>query len=504
MDHKKIKLYKPEKYKVVIGNANSTVALCTCWNDPFTLAEKNVKLTEQFAIIGSLYSREGVSVLFRNLALNPHIKNIIIWGQGKLSQTAIGEKGKSILKNLWNNGLEMNVSYLSEIQKEIDPVVLSKILRNIFIVDMSQHSLDTVTAFAKEKNEETLSEYYMEPVSFKDPVIKSGETMPSELSNFLVRGKTVLESWIKALDRVYRYGYEKNTQYGVKQKELMSVSWTIESNNTDELLKFEAPERLKNRVGIDEAVLRQYSNIFLDKNKPQDVAYTYGNRLRSYKNSLDQIEEIINKIRTEPITRRAFAITFDPIEDNKNTSPPCLSSIQVLIGGDNKLHLIAYFRSHDMFKAALPNAYGLLNLQKHIASHTGFKPKTLTIHSTSAHIYEDDWEDANDFLSCGYWERLKLYFDEHEDIDPRGIVRIELQNNKIVAGIYNFLGVLIFECSGQTAREVGLRFARLNLLSKSEHYVDISIELTKAELSLKLNKKYDQDKPLFIDKIFIK
>jgi thymidylate synthase len=503
MTNNKIKLYKPEKYKVVVGNANSSVALCTCWNDPSLLCQKYSDLMQNFALIGSLYSREGASILIRNLALNPFIKTVILWGNGRLSQTAIGSRGKDILRNLWNDGREMNVSYIDEIQKEIDPVILAKIMRNIQILDMSDQSIETVLGVTKEKNESKVNQY-MEPKDFPDPAKKEGATMPSELANFSVRGKNIIEAWMKALDRVYRYGYEKNTQAGIRQKELVAVSWTIETLNTDELLNFEAPDKLKSRVGLDKAILEQYANIFLDATKPQDVVYTYGNRLRSYNEKLDQVEEMIKKIKEESITRRAFATTFNPILDKDNTSPPCLISIQILIGGDNKMHLISYFRSHDMFKAALPNAYGLINVHKYIASHTGFKTGTLTIHSTSAHIYEDDWEDADHFLKCAYWERLKLYFDEHDDIDPRGVVRIELIDNKIYAALIDGGGTVYYETTGQTAKEVALRFARLSLLSRSEHFVDLTMELVKAEIALRLNKTYIQDKPILIEGILLK
>lgn len=499
----KINLYKPEKYKVVVGSENSSVALCTCWNDPFKLTQDFPEIIKNFAIVGSLYSREGVSVLIRNLALNPFIKTVVVWGPGKLSQTAIGSRGRNILRNLWNNGQEFNVEFMSELQKEIDGVTLAKIMRNIFVVDMSDQNIDVAVGFAKEKNEEKISEY-MEPVEFPEPVRKEGSPMPSELSNFSVRGRNILEAWTKALDRVYRYGYEKNTQAGIRQKELIAVSWTIETPDTEVLSKFEAPVKLKERVGIETKVLEQYSSIFLDKEKSTDVSYTYGNRLRDYKGQIDQIDNIIDKINAEKITRRAFAMTFDPIEDKDNSSPPCLISIQVLVGGDDKLHMISYFRSHDLFKAALPNAYGLVNVHKYISSRTGLKPATLTIHSTSAHIYEDDWEDANHFLTCAYWERIKLYFDEHEDIDPRGTVRIGIVDRKISAALIDSGGTVFYEAQGQTAREVGLRFARLALLLRNEHFIDLTIELAKAELALKLGKDYEQDKPLFIDKIFIK
>ena len=88
---------------------------------------------------------------------------------------------------------------------------------------------------------------------------------------------------------------------------------------------------------------------------------------------LSSRNEMVSKLKETKITRRAFATTFDPLEDHDNPSPPCLISIQSLVADDNRLHMIAYFRSHDMFKAALPNAYGLLQVQKYIAEQMGIQ-----------------------------------------------------------------------------------------------------------------------------------
>lgn len=493
-------LYKPEKYKIVEGTSGS-VALCTVWNDPFTLEKRYPEIRTYFSIIGSLYSREGVSIILRNLALNPHIKTVFIWGPGKLSQTAIGTKGRNILLSLWNQKKGPSEVQLADIHREIDLEVLKKMMSHLEFIDISEYTIEEV--IEKARTTQT-TKPYMPPIDFPEPIKQEGAPMPSERSNFSVRGKNLTQAWIRALDRVIRYGYEKETQVGSMQKEVVALSWTIENPDTGHFDELDWPPRLKERVGLDAATLQQYATVFLDKAKPNDVAYTYGNRLRDYRGTLDQIDEMVLKLKETKITRRAFATTFDPLEDHDNPSPPCLISIQSLVADDNRLHMIAYFRSHDMLKAALPNAYGLLQVQKYISEKTGIQSGSLTIHSTSAHIYEDDVQDATDLLKCGFWERLKLYFDEHEDIDPRGVMRIELQHKKIHAMLVDEAGEILHEYTGSSAREVSLHFTRLGLLSRQEHIVDIAIELTKAELSLKLGKEYIQDKPLIIENAVIK
>lgn len=494
-------LYHKEKYKVVEG-IPSSVALCTCWNDPFMIANKYPEVRKLFALTGSLYSREGVSILLRNLALNPSIHTVLIWGNGKLSQTAIGSKGKNMLLRLWDAGRGPDQDMLQEIQKEIDEIVLELILQKVSFIDLSEMNFTQVLEFTRSL--EVKQTTYMSPVQFPDPVREEDEPFPSEQTNFSVRGKTIPEAWVKALDRIVRYGSWKESQSGQKQKELISVSWTIESADISQIEQVDWPPQIKERIGIEEGILKQYASIFLDKEKPSDVTYTYGNRLRQYRDKIDQIQYLVDTINESRVTRHAYAVTYDPEIDSTNVSPPCLTSIQALVSPDDKLHMIAYFRSHDIFKAALPNAYGLIHVLEYIAAETDMKPGTLTIHSISAHVYEDDIRDATLLLKCAFWERLKLYFDEQEDLDPRGIARIEVQGKKLYCALSDETGATLHEYRGNSAREVALHFARLGLLSRNEHLVDISIELTKAEVSYKLGKTYIQDKPLVIDTAVVK
>ena len=72
------KLYLSEKYQVILGE-ESSVALCTCWTDPSGLMRVRDELQQLCQIVGTLYSQEGVSIMLRNLALNPWIRTIALY-----------------------------------------------------------------------------------------------------------------------------------------------------------------------------------------------------------------------------------------------------------------------------------------------------------------------------------------------------------------------------------------------------------------------------------------
>jgi thymidylate synthase len=134
--------------------------------------------------------------------------------------------------------------------------------------------------------------------------------------------------------------------------------------------------------GWDMKALEIYGNQFFDEGK-HGFEYTYGQRI----NHRDQLTRAISHLKKEPNTRRAVIKTWQPCVDYDNQHVPCLQFIEFL-ARDNKLHLTAVFRSHDIGRAYASNIYGLGRVQAHVAAELGIKVGTMTIHSVSAHIYE--------------------------------------------------------------------------------------------------------------------
>ena len=96
---------------------------------------------------------------------------------------------------------------------------------------------------------------------------------------------------------------------------------------------------------------------------------------------IDQIAYIAEKLRASPNTRRAIAITWNPVIDEKLDDCPCLQLVQCTIR-DGKLHMRVVFRSNDMLTAAGANMYALVQLQKSIAGHAGSAMRHLYPHLT--------------------------------------------------------------------------------------------------------------------------
>ena len=95
-------------------------------------------------------------------------------------------------------------------------------------------------------------------------------------------------------------------------------------------------------------------------------------------------------------------------------------------------------------------------------------------------------------------------------MDPKGYFLIDVDNKKklIRVGYCKFSkkgktpsNNMIAEINGNTAIEIVNTLIREKFISTMQHAADMGIELHKAELSLKYDLKYIQDKDLFIDKV---
>jgi len=147
--------------------------------------------------------------------------------------------------------------------------------------------------------------------------------------------------------------------------------------------------------------LNTYAEQLLDPSEKGHV-YDYGNRLRAHF-GVDQIEEVIKKLKKDQTTRRAVAITIDPVIDNEQDEIPCLQQMTFLIR-DSKLEISAFMRSNDVGMAAFANQYAFLHLGAYIGKALGVDVGKLTVHAVSAHINVTDIQAIKEVLSKNGWK----------------------------------------------------------------------------------------------------
>jgi thymidylate synthase (methanogen type) len=113
---------------------------------------------------------------------------------------------------------------------------------------------------------------------------------------------------------------------------------------------------------------------------------------------INQIENIVQKLKESPYSRRAQAITWRPLIDPYHEDPPCLQRIYMRVK-DGKLIMQTTWRSRDLFRAWEANVNGMLRIQKSVADQLGVEMGHYLDFSNSLHIYGNTIVELKDMLS---------------------------------------------------------------------------------------------------------
>ena len=461
---------------LIKGDPRSPVGVVSLWLDKWHVANKLGNKRKEIALIGQLYSKDGINWILRNIFLNPFIKKLIICGEDKSNS---GEALISLLKNGIDSQWSIKGCPSAQLHQEIEKKYIEAFRKNIKIIDLR----------GKNPKENILEEIgrikfspkpWIKPREFPEPILHSPESMPSEQCGFKIEGEKVGDIWLKILDTIMRFGHIKKSQHSSDQREIVNLISVITGENIDAI-------DWKPFFLFTKKELGDYLPQVLTKNPIPNVEYTYGQRLRDH-DGIDQIKSIIEDLKKTPYSRRAVAVTWKVAKDHNNPHAPCLDLIQCLVQ-NNKLFFTAYIRSNDMFRAWPMNALALLHLQKMIAKEGKFEIGPLTIVSSSAHIYSDCWNEAKNILDK-YGKKIMCR------LDPRGNFVVSVEGGKIKAKQLSAAGEPIFEFLGKTAREVFDNICVNQGVSLIEHAFDLGAELQKAEIALKHGLTYVQDQPL--------
>lgn len=116
---------------------------------------------------------------------------------------------------------------------------------------------------------------------------------------------------------------------------------------------------------------------------------------------IDQIEQVIKKLKNSPYSRRAQITTWRPYSDPFRDEPPCLQRIWLRIL-NNKLYMETTWRSRDLFKAWSANVNAMIALQQYIAHRLNVEIGSYIDISNSLHIYGKYLKELKELLSRIY------------------------------------------------------------------------------------------------------
>lgn len=121
-----------------------------------------------------------------------------------------------------------------------------------------------------------------------------------------------------------------------------------------------------------------------------DLGPVYGSQWRNF-NGVDQIEYIINTLKTNPDSRRMVLSAWNPAEIGQMMLPPCHTLIQFYVV-DNKLSLQLYQRSGDVFLGIPFNIASYALFLMMVAQVTGFELGSFVHTIGDAHIYTNHFD----------------------------------------------------------------------------------------------------------------
>lgn len=126
---------------------------------------------------------------------------------------------------------------------------------------------------------------------------------------------------------------------------------------------------------------------------------------------VDQVANVLNKLKTNPTDRRMIINAWRPDEFDQMALPPCHILSQLLADvSNNKLHLCYYQRSCD-FALGVPFNVASYALMLFIfAELTGFTPGTLSCFMADTHIYTNHLDGISEQLARAPYPSPKLVY----------------------------------------------------------------------------------------------
>ncbi|MFO8038280.1 MAG: thymidylate synthase [Sodalinema sp.] len=488
--------YKPNQ--LICGTG--TTAIVSGWTVKEAIA-KHLQ-PQDYAVIGQLYSpTRGISVLVRNLLLNPQVRDLIIVDATREDRNAGSGRcladffAQGVRPGQTESGRDcwvINSPIVGYLDAELPEAAIATLRESITChrVEDVKSALHLARTIAQQPSPKP----WGVPQSFPEAIVES-PLKPGRRYGHRLEGRTIAETWVKLIHRIRRTGTLRNTQHDSQWQELINLMAIV----TDEPPEFYFPD--PNYLPVSRDFVADYVGQIQDDAVSKDgVKYTYGQRLRSWF-GVDQIQQVVQQLRDNPDSARAVMSLWDAQQDGQaNGSPPCLNHIWTRIV-DGELSLTATFRSNDMFGAWVANAMGLRALQQHLRETLEVQAglnldlgPLITI-SESAHIYDDCWENADTLIEQQYPKLLK----NRSFADPSGSFTIlisgrtgEIVVEHLTPGSGEPVGCYV----GKTAKRLYQTIAADCPVLETEHALYLGTELQKAEISLKLELEYQQDKPL--------
>jgi Thymidylate synthase len=493
-------LYHPDLLHEV--NPEGDVGLITLWS-PFRAVERKlraespdllVRAKSRIAVVANLYG-DGMYAMLCNLLFNPQIRHLMAIGQD------LGLGATAEIQAFLEHGLE-DSTLLGQSVKQIPgtsrrfPAVNEfdeqRLRAQVSFHDLGKLSSPGLVARLDRLVAELprLGPSHSERVRVvipEAPSANGAEHRPSLVSAHQVTRRRPVDCWEELVVRAMRFGRPIELRKGPRL-ELLNARVVIAE-------PAEEPAELLARYGFDLERFHAYQRAILDPALPDDVSYTYGNRLRDYFDlgrGRDTLAAAIAQLRADRRTRAAYVSLWDDRADlaplDSTSSRPCLTTL-FFRPADDRLTLTATYRSHNLLTAWLENVYGLIAIQRHVAEGAEMRIGPITVISHSLGIdptsprfelaaaIERGWEHDDD-IDRDSGKRLL-----REDPNGYFVVSVDRERGEIVAD-HRIEGMLLKRYQAERAVTIEQQVSADMAISLVSHAMWLGRELARAEMAL--------------------
>ena len=223
----------------------------------------------------------------------------------------------------------------------------------------------------------------------------------------IIKGKTIVETWKRALTLIRETGSIIEITGGEKVKEVICLTTIIENP-----MKREMPRHLHEKM---EEKFGERLPLLLDALTNPDVHpkvdFRSGELLWKWQSevgapSINQIDNLIKTLTQDPLTFRAVITPLNPLLDCENRLNPFYDmpifgviDFKFLVKNSTKmLSLLAHLRHCDVYLWWIVNAIQLSKLLDLIARRANSVTGAITMFSSSAYIHQNDFEEVDKLL----------------------------------------------------------------------------------------------------------
>jgi len=209
-----------------------------------------------------------------------------------------------------------------------------------------------------------------------------------------IEATTIPDSWFQCIYRILdvgrKYIIDRGSYEGQQRLEFDYVTVHIKYPGVRPLLP-ECPISSGIPNPASNEYLEEYLPYLMTSTKKSNELYTYGMDVEP------QMKEIIKMFRDEGPNTNQACMTIGNANSIKLDDPQCLKVLDFRVSND-KLHVVVYFRSNDLWGGYPVNIASIQILKEYISDEVGVEDGEIIYSGKGLHLYDHCWDIAKNII----------------------------------------------------------------------------------------------------------